>query len=146
MAGIYPAKIKQIEGATYYVSEEPTLSEIALFPLPVNFKIVNSVDSTYKMVSFKADGTRLELTTDSSGGATNVITEDSDTVAFTGNGTVGNPLSAESVGGGTTGVSYIEITKSKLDSHIINSTLKSGVLYGIKETERWLLLGDSTDT
>ena len=30
-----------------------------------------------------------------------VITEDSDTVAFTGNGTVGNPLSAESVGGGT---------------------------------------------
>lgn len=35
------------------------------------------------------------------GGATNVITEDSDTVAFTGNGTAGNPLSAESVGGGT---------------------------------------------
>ena len=30
-----------------------------------------------------------------------VITEDSDTVAFTGNGTAGNPLSAESVGGGT---------------------------------------------
>jgi len=80
------------------------------------------------------------------GGTTNVITEDSDTVAFTGNGTAENPLSAESVGGGTTGVSYIEITKSELDSHIINSTLKSGVLYGIKETERWMLLGDSTDT
>jgi len=30
-----------------------------------------------------------------------VITEDSDTVAFTGNGTAGNPLSAESVGGET---------------------------------------------
>ena len=39
------------------------------------------------------------------GGATNVITEDSDTVAFTGNGTVGNPLSAESVGG-----DYIPLT------------------------------------
>ena len=43
------------------------------------------------------------------GGATNVITEDSDTVAFTGNGTAGNPLSAESVGGGTTG-DYIPLT------------------------------------
>ena len=32
---------------------------------------------------------------------TGIETEDSDTVAFTGNGTAGNPLSAESVGGGT---------------------------------------------
>ena len=111
MAGIDPAKIKQIEGATYYVSEEPTLAEIALFPLPVNFKIVNSVDSTYKIVSFKADGTRLELTTDSSGGATNVITEDSDTITFTGNGTVGNPLSAESVGGDYIPLSGTEVGK-----------------------------------
>lgn len=35
-------------------------------------------------------------------------------------------------GGG--GESYIEITKFELDSHITNSTLKPGVLYGIKET------------
>ena len=33
------------------------------------------------------------------GGATNVITEDSDTVAFTGNGTAGNPLSAKGYNG-----------------------------------------------
>ena len=56
-----------------------------------------------------------------------------------------NPI-VSAAGGGTTGESYIEVTKSELDTHITNSTLKSGVLYGIKETERWMLLGDSTDT
>ena len=53
------------------------------------------------------------------GGATNVITEDSDTVIFTGNGTAGNPLSAESVGGGTnnsdTIAKTIEVTLDDLE-------------------------------
>lgn len=61
------------------------------------------------------------------------------------NGTTNSDL-VEKGGEGTTVESYIEITKSQLDSHIANSTLKPGVLYGIKETERWMLLGDSTDT
>ena len=49
-------------------------------------------------------------------------------------------------GGGTTGESYIAVTKTQLDTYITNSTLKPGVLYGITEAERWMLLGDSTDT
>ena len=42
-----------------------------------------------------------------------VITEDSDTVAFTGSGTVGNPLSAESVGG-----DYIPLTGTEEDKPV----------------------------
>lgn len=46
-----------------------------------------------------------------------IETEDSDTVTFTGNGTVGNPLSAESVGGGTTG-DYIPLSGTEVDKPI----------------------------
>ena len=56
---IDPTKIKQIEGATYYVTAEPTPEEISQFPLPVNFKIVDPVSKTYTLVSYKADGERL---------------------------------------------------------------------------------------
>ena len=52
--------------------------------------IINSI-APENVVPIKSAGS-------SNGG---VITEDSDTLAFTGNGTAGNPLSAESVGGGT---------------------------------------------
>ena len=48
---------------------------------------------------------------------TGIETEDSDTVIFTGNGTVGNPLSAESVGGGTTG-DYIPLSGTEVDKPV----------------------------
>ena len=77
------------------------------------------------------------------GGATNVITEDSDTVAFTGNGTAGNPLSAkgyngsysttETLTGGTwiDGKPIYKITQPTIDTPptydiLIDSKVKAG--------------------
>lgn len=44
-------------------------------------------------------------------------------------------------GGGTTGESYIEVTKSELDTHITNSTLVPGVLYAISGVDTALYGG-----
>ena len=49
------------------------------------------------------------------GGATNVITEDSDTVAFTGNGTAGTPLKAEVK---SDGLDYIPLTGTEKDKTV----------------------------
>lgn len=58
---INPKLIIQREGATYYVTQEPTEAELLLFPLPVNFKVVDTATNTFRLVSYKADGTRLEM-------------------------------------------------------------------------------------
>ena len=55
-----PADISTVPGTTYYVNEEPTPAELELFTLPVNFKILVG-SNKYKIVSYKANGQRLEL-------------------------------------------------------------------------------------
>lgn len=56
---INPSDISPIKGTTYYVNVEPTQAELAMFPLPVTFKIVSG--NSFRIVSYKADGERLEL-------------------------------------------------------------------------------------
>ena len=56
-----------------------------------------------------------------------VITEDSDTVSFTGNGTVGNPLSAESVGGGT---SNLTLEQARQNGNVLEGDVGFADGYG----------------
>lgn len=54
--------ISPIKGATYYVNVEPTAAEVAMFPKPVTFKVVEG--NSFKIISYKANGDRLVMSSD----------------------------------------------------------------------------------
>lgn len=54
--------ISPIKGATYYVSVEPTPAQVAMFPKPVTFKVVEG--NSFKLISYRQNGERLVMTSD----------------------------------------------------------------------------------